>query len=291
MKQIKFLVSPEKANNGRFVVMSEMVLLSDVSTSIVIHATEKISRTKILLERYVSQIYRKEFETKLIESTEKYCTFLSSEWISHGDVTSYLRKFVRLYADETARVKSYLHETTLKRLQKCVVECMLIGHRIDSGSSIHDTISRSRKSKNDDDDVVEQLDKLDLESDVKEEERKTTEDNTLYVRLLQSHEHGLFSALTHRKFEEVGRFYDSFFISYSFGFTEALKLAAEIFGQFVLAEGEHIAETRANMLQSLQKKFRKARKTYVSPCTAHEYVVFEREAREFQSKLECKFDC
>ena len=63
-----------------------------------------------------------------------------------------------------------------------------------------------------------------------------------------------------------------------------LKLAAEIFGQFVLAEGEHIAETRANMLKSLQKKFRKARKTYVSPCTAHEYVVFSR----FQSTLECK---
>ena len=74
VKQIKFLVSPEKANVGRFVIMSEMVLLSDVSTSMVIHATEKISRTKILVERYVSQIYRKEFETKLIESTEKYCT-------------------------------------------------------------------------------------------------------------------------------------------------------------------------------------------------------------------------
>ena len=42
VKQIKFLVSPEKANNGRFVVMSEMVLLSDKYE----HgddATEKIS--------------------------------------------------------------------------------------------------------------------------------------------------------------------------------------------------------------------------------------------------------
>ena len=74
VKQIKFLVSPEKANVGRFVIMSEMVLLSDVSTSMVIHATEKISRTKILVERYVSEIYRNEFETILIESTEKYCT-------------------------------------------------------------------------------------------------------------------------------------------------------------------------------------------------------------------------
>ena len=191
---------------------------------------------------------------------------MSSKWISHDDVTSYLKKFVHLYADETARVKSYLHETTLKRLQKCVVECMLIGHRIDSQSR------KSIKGGENDDHVVEQLSKLDFESDVKEEERKTNEDNTLYVRLLQSHEHGLFSALTHRKFEDVGRFYDSFFISYSFGFTEALKLAAEIFGQFVLAEGERIAETRANMLKSLRKKFRKARKTYVSPCTAHEYV-------------------
>ena len=73
VKQIKFLVSPEKANIGRFVIMPEMMLLSDVNTSMVIHSTEKVSRTKITVKRYISHVYKKEFETRFIKSTKKFC--------------------------------------------------------------------------------------------------------------------------------------------------------------------------------------------------------------------------
>jgi hypothetical protein len=58
VNQIKFLVSPEKANVGRFTIMPEMMLLNDVSSSMVIHTTDKASRTKIVVERYISQVCR-----------------------------------------------------------------------------------------------------------------------------------------------------------------------------------------------------------------------------------------
>jgi hypothetical protein len=180
--------------------------------------------------------------------------------MSHSDVTSYLRKFVHFYEDETSRVKSFLHCTTLKTLQKTVVECMLIGNQaVDKKESSRDDEKEQEKENN-------------LEG--KEDEEKKSDDNVLYVRLLQNLEGGLFSCLMHQRFEDVGRFYECFTIVNSFGFSEALNLASEIFGQFVLTEGERIVETRTNVLKSLRKKFRNAHKTYIPPSNAHEYVLF-----------------
>lgn len=129
--QIKFLVSPEKANKGRFVVMSELPLLADVAASTALHV-RRARTTKIVVANCLT-FYRVEYENALIEMTKTYCDRIRQNGQATQSVPAYLRRFLKIFDAESNRVKAYLHASTLPRLQRCCVRYLLVGD-VDGGN-------------------------------------------------------------------------------------------------------------------------------------------------------------
>lgn len=128
LRQIKYLVNPTRANKGRFTVMPELELLTDVTTSSAAFNSSDSSKRmrKIVVSEFLS-VYKGGFEEQFITATRNYCDRLSLTWLTTETVPGYLRNFQSVYAAENKRVNLYLHPSTRKRLQRACVQHLLSG--------------------------------------------------------------------------------------------------------------------------------------------------------------------
>jgi cullin 1 len=75
-------------------------------------------------------VYRRDFQEKFLADTEIFYTTESEKFIQENTVTEYMRKAETRIAEETKRVRDYLHETTLIPLTR-TVERVLIEKQLD----------------------------------------------------------------------------------------------------------------------------------------------------------------
>jgi cullin 1 len=73
-------------------------------------------------------VYRESFEARFLESTETFYSQESHEFLSKHPVTEFMKKAETRLNEEEHRVRMYLHETTLQKLQRTLQKVLIRNH-------------------------------------------------------------------------------------------------------------------------------------------------------------------